>query len=94
MAANGVEGLRQVAEELPDLILLDIEMPILDGPGMAEALAIQRVGQPQIPIVLVSAGRQIRQIAGLVGTPHYLKKPFSTGQMIEIVSEALGARRR
>ena len=88
-ACNGVEGLRMVAERHPDLILLDIEMPILDGPGMVEALVLQRGGQPPIPIVLVSAAHNIRKIAGWVGTPHYLKKPFSVDQMIEVVNLAL-----
>ena len=91
-ACNGVEGLRMVAERLPDLILLDVEMPILDGPEIAEALALQRVGQP--PILIVSAARNIHKIAGWVGTPHYLKKPFSADQMIEVVDLALDSRRR
>jgi CheY-like chemotaxis protein len=56
-ARNGVEGLRMVAEQPPDLILLDVEMPILDGPRMAEALAMQRAGLPRMPIVIVSAAR-------------------------------------
>ncbi len=93
-ACNGVEGLRMVAEGLPDLILLDVEMPILDGPGMVEALMIQRTGQAPIPIVLVSAARNIEKIAGWVGTAQYLKKPFSVEKMIEIVDLALDSRRR
>ena len=93
-ACNGVEGLRMVAERLPDLILLDVEMPILDGPGMAEALALKRTDLPRIPIVIVSAARNIHKIAGWVGTPHYLKKPFSADQMIEVVDLALDSRRR
>ncbi len=93
-ACNGVEGLRMVAERLPDLILLDVEMPILDGPGMAEALAIQRVGQPRIPIVLVSGARNLQKIAAWVGTAHYLRKPVSVDQMLAIVNRALDWRGR
>ena len=93
-ACNGVEGLRMVAERLPDLILLDVEMPILDGPGMAEALALQRSDLPRIPIVIVSAARNIHKIAGWVGTAHYLKKPFSAEKMIEVVDLALDSRWR
>ena len=93
-ACNGVEGLRMVAERLPDLILLDVEMPILDGPGMAEALAIQRVGQPRIPMVLVSGARNLQKIAAWVGTAHYLRKPVSVDQILAIVNRALDGRGR
>lgn len=83
-----------VAERLPDLILLDVEMPMLDGPGMAEAVAIQRAGLARIPIVVVSAACNIREIATCVGAAHYLKKPFSACQVVEIVDLALDSRRR
>lgn len=93
-ACNGVEGLRMVAERIPDLILLDVEMPILDGPGMAETLASERAGQPRIPIVLVSGARNIQKIAAWVGTAHYLRKPFSVEQMLAIVNRTLAWRGR
>ena len=54
MASKGYEGSPKGSRP----ILLDLEMPILDGPGMAEALALQRVGQPRIPIVLVSGAKK------------------------------------
>jgi DNA-binding response OmpR family regulator len=91
-ARNGAEGLRLVADESPDLILLDVEMPVLDGPGMAKALAIQRAGERPIPIILISAARDLRSIAGAVGTLHYLKKPFSLNGLLQIVSNVLDAR--
>lgn len=88
-ARDGAEGLRLVADASPDLILLDVEMPILDGPGMAKALAIQRAGQRAIPIILISAARDLRNIAGAVGTLHYLKKPFGENHLLEIVNGVL-----
>jgi CheY-like chemotaxis protein len=94
VARNGLEGLQEATRGPPDIILLDVEMPILDGPGMAEALAIQRAGQPSIPIVLISASSRLQKIAEWVGTPFFLRKPFGTGQIIDLVNEALGARRR
>jgi CheY-like chemotaxis protein len=92
-AANGLEGLRMIADRVPDLILLDVEMPILDGPSMVKALAAaQHGGQPRIPIVVVSAAGNIREIAGRMGTPHYVKKPFSLGRLLELVTLALALR--
>lgn len=88
-ASNGVEGLQRVAEELPDLIVLDVEMPILDGPGMVKALASQRAGQGPIPILLVSGVFTLERIARSIRTPYYLKKPFSISGVVALVKEAL-----
>ena len=94
VAGNGLEGLQSVANDPPDIILLDVEMLVLGGTKMAEALAIRRVGMPAIPIVLISASRHLEKIAGAVGTPFYLKKPFGIQQVISLVNEALDSRLR
>ena len=94
VAGNGFEGLREVASDPPDIILLDVEMPIIDGLEMAEALAVRREGKPSIPIVLISASRHLERIAGLVGTPYYLRKPFGISQVTSLVRKALDARPR
>lgn len=92
-ASDGAEGLRRIAEDVPELILLDVEMPILDGPGMARALATQRDGHPPIPIIVVSASADIRQLAERMGTRHFVKKPFSMNLLIEVVEQALDSSR-
>ena len=94
VAGNGFEGLQAVASDPPDIILLDVEMPLLDGPEMVEALAVRRAGKAAIPIVLISASRHLERIARVVGTPHYLRKPFGIRQVISLVDEALNARPR
>jgi CheY-like chemotaxis protein len=94
VAGNGFEGLRAVASDPPDVILLDVEVPSLDGVEMAEALAVRLAGKAPIPMVLISASRHLARIAGLVGTPHYLRKPFGITQVIGAVNEALDARPR
>ena len=93
VAPDGVQGLRRVAENVPDLILLDLEMPMLDGPGMALALATERSGRPPIPIVVVSASPQIRQVAERIGSRHFVKKPFSLDLLVEVVDQALASSR-
>jgi CheY-like chemotaxis protein len=92
-APDGLQGLQRVAEQIPDLILLDLEMPILDGRGMAAALAIQGQGAPPIPIALVSGSPHLRRMADRLGTPHYLQKPFSASDAIALVRRALAAPR-
>jgi len=94
VAGSGFEGLREVASDPPDIILLGVEMPILDGLEMAEALAVRQAGKPSIPIVLVSASRHLERIAGLVGTPYYLKKPFGISEVTGLVRRVLDARAR
>jgi CheY-like chemotaxis protein len=45
-ACNGEEGLERLAKEkLPDLVLLDVEMPVLSGPGMAYRMLVEDVGR-------------------------------------------------
>ena len=88
-AANGVEGLRRITEDVPDVVLLDAEMPVLDGPGMARTLGDRHAGQRPIPIVVLSGSADIRNIARRMGTPHFLKKPFSLALLIEVIAAAL-----
>jgi CheY-like chemotaxis protein len=54
VAFDGAEGLRAMSEHLPDLILLDIEMPVLDGPGLVYAAMAEDAGKELIPIILSS----------------------------------------
>jgi CheY-like chemotaxis protein len=89
MARNGVEGLQAVADAVPDLIVLDVEMPILDGPGMVEELDRRRAGQRRIPIVLISAAMKLETIARWLGTPYHVKKPIVPARMLALVNDAL-----
>lgn len=66
-------------------------MPLLDGPDMAEA---RRAGKRTIPIVLISASHHLERIAKSVGTPYYLRKPFSITQVISLVDDVLDERPR
>jgi len=92
IARNGAEGLALVAAEHPDLILLDVEMPVLNGPDMAYRMFLHDVGQEQIPIVLSSGVLDLRSLAEQVGTPYFLGKPFSLKQLLTMVARALVQR--
>jgi two-component system, NtrC family, C4-dicarboxylate transport response regulator DctD len=91
-AHDGHEGLAQVDARFPDLILLDIEMPHLDGPGMAYVLLIKNCGRQHIPIVLVSGYLDLPRIAERVGTPYALAKPCSPATLLDMVDRALTER--
>jgi CheY-like chemotaxis protein len=92
-ARNGIEGLEKIAEEDPDLILLDVEMPLLDGPGMASALALGIRGEPGIPIILISGSVDLAATAARAKIPYHLAKPFRADAVVTLVGRVLASRR-
>lgn len=92
VAYDGNEGVAAVSQRLPDLILLDVEMPGLDGPGMALELIASNAGREEIPIILVSGTPSLERVVEEVGTPYYLRKPFRFRDLVEIVERALRER--
>jgi CheY-like chemotaxis protein len=92
MARDGNEGLSLVAERRPELVLLDVEMPVMTGPEMATMLALRNRGDEKIPVVLISGIVGLEDIAAVVGTPYYLPKPYSVGAFMKVVDRALTER--
>lgn len=76
-ASNGVEALESIPACLPDVIVLDSRMPILDGLECARRLKTQ-TGTQDIPIIMLSAAGEAKDIeAGLeAGVDEYITKPF------------------
>jgi CheY-like chemotaxis protein len=93
---NGAEGLKSLrVGPLPDCVLLDVDMPVLDGPEMAHCMMLHDRGEERIPIVLVSARADLSEIAERMGTPYSLAK---AGQdygdaLVRLVERALRERR-
>ena len=92
-AFDGREGLRTMEDHLPDLILLDIEMPVMDGPGMAYAALAADAGRELIPIILSSGYGDLDLVADRVGTPYRIAKPCSLSALTSLVDRALTERR-
>src|SRR3954471_5643244 len=83
-AGNGVEGLAVAAKDTPDLILLDITMPVMDGVEMLTKLK----ADPQlkgIPVIMLTAegGRDNVLKIAKIGVRDYLVKPFKKEALIE-----------
>jgi DNA-binding response OmpR family regulator len=91
-ARNGEQGLALLNEHLPDVVIMDVEMPILTGPEMATRMFATNLGQENVPIVIVSGSEGLAAIAARVGTPYYLMKPFSPGAYLDLVERALQER--
>ena len=90
IARHGREGLARIYERKPDLILLDVEMPVLDGPAMARRLLAFEAAGDATPIILVSGIPRLAALAASMGTPFFLRKPFTTETLLQMVANALG----
>ncbi len=79
-ATNGQEAVQIVADRHPDLVLLDVMMPILDGFG-----ACERIREfSNVPIIIVTArGSETDRVRGLdLGADDYIVKPFSATELL------------
>jgi two-component system, OmpR family, KDP operon response regulator KdpE len=86
-ASTGQDGLRQAAEQPPDVILLDLGLPDMDGFRVIEQVRLWS----SVPILVLSArGREADKIKALdAGADDYLTKPFGVGELLARLRVAL-----
>jgi len=89
-AADGPSGVEQAIEHLPDVVLLDVMMPGLDGWRVAEQL-LEDERTNEIPIIFLTARAEFRDRArGLdIGGVDYVTKPFNPLELAPLVRELL-----
>jgi len=87
-AMDGQRGLQRVLADRPDLIILDLNMPKMDG---LEVLAALQQRQVDIPVILTTfyGSEQVAQQALQLGAAAYVVKPFSASEMLTAVDKAL-----
>jgi len=93
-AKDGLDALEKMAEHVPDLMLLDIEMPRMDGYELATAMkADPRLRN--VPIVMITSrtGEKHRERAFDIGVNRYLGKPYQEPELLRNVFELLGIAR-
>jgi DNA-binding NtrC family response regulator len=92
VAHDGEEGLELLRERMPDLVVLDVEMPLLDGPEMAYRMFVHNCGLENIPIVLSSGVFDLAAVAARVGTPYFTAKPSDPDDVKQLIRRALTER--
>jgi chemosensory pili system protein ChpA (sensor histidine kinase/response regulator) len=95
-AADGREALALSARAIPDLILLDMEMPAMDGVEALRALRVLPKGGATVPIFMLTSRQQARhRVAAFgAGATHYFTKPYDQDQLLRAAQSALAGHNR
>jgi two-component system alkaline phosphatase synthesis response regulator PhoP len=93
-ATNGEEGLQTAEKEKPDIILLDTNMPVMNGQEMLERLRKHPILK-DTPVIMVTALCEKQDIAAAsaIGVEDYVTKPIDFTSLIEKISNILGNKK-
>lgn len=90
-AYDGQEGLKKIKEEKPDLIILDILMPHMDGVTMAASLK-KDPDIKEVPIIFLTClveNEEVRDRDHMIGGGLFLSKPFDAKELLSMVGKVL-----
>jgi len=88
-AANGRQGLERLAEARADVVLLDMMMPVMNGPAMLAAMA----ADPElrgIPVIVLSSLPEATIRARADGVAAILRKPYTADEVLRAIGRVLG----
>ncbi len=89
-ASDGVEALRAIEDDAPDLILLDLMMPRMDGFELCQKIRANPSWKDMVIVILTAKGRDIEREKGMaLGADYYVTKPFSTREVVQLIKSAL-----
>lgn len=95
-AENGLEGVRKAREEAPDLILLNLLMPVMDGFAACRELKSSPETR-DIPVIIFSACLDVDEWATRalwLGAEDFIQSPFSSREVVELVRTVFESERR
>ncbi len=94
-ARDGTSGLELAERELPDLVLLDVDMPAPDGFEVCRRLREDPITMNLPVIFLTAAGSTAQKVSGLeLGAADYITKPFAPDELVARVRAALRTKAR
>ncbi|MBS1209075.1 MAG: putative pilus biose protein [Proteobacteria bacterium] len=93
-AKDGVDALEQLVDYKPDVMLLDIEMPRMDGFDLARNIRAD-ARLKDVPIIMITSrmADKHRNYAMEIGVNHYLGKPYQEEQLLELITRYIAAQR-
>jgi chemosensory pili system protein ChpA (sensor histidine kinase/response regulator) len=90
-AKDGVDAMSQLQDRLPDIMLLDIEMPRMDGFELARHVrGDERLRHVPITMITSRTGDKHRERAAQIGVNHYLGKPFQEHELLNTIHRLIG----
>jgi DNA-binding response OmpR family regulator len=94
-AKDGEEAMAEISRAAPDLVLLDVMMPKIDGFSICKQIRANPEWKDMRIIMLTARGRDVEREKGLaLGADDYITKPFSTKDAIARVEAVLGRPRK
>jgi two-component system, chemotaxis family, chemotaxis protein CheY len=90
-AGNGQEALAIIKTFRPDVIVLDLMMPVMDGWQFAAELRARDEGDEDIPIVLLSAARDLKTHAKALAAADIIEKPFDLAELLPKIARVASA---
>ena len=91
--SDGRQALDHLAAEKPDLVLLDVLMPVMDGYSCLRELN-QRFGRGKIPVIVFTARDQLKELFELEGVEDYVIKPFDHEDLLVRIGRVFQRRER
>jgi DNA-binding response OmpR family regulator len=93
-APDGFRGLKQTLENRPNLLLMDIWMPV--GTGFSVAQRLQELGLAGIPLIFITASKMegLRETAHELGAAAFFQKPYNSQQLLAAIAHALEPQTR
>ena len=85
VAFDGEEGIEKLKIELPDLIVLDVRMPRMNG--YAFIFEMKKLGGAKVPIIVLTAKEGMAEIFKAEGVKEYITKPFKFESLLENINK-------
>lgn len=93
VARDGQDGLTQAQVKLPDLVLLDLMLPVIDGLDVCRSLRANALTRDMLIMMLTAKAEEFDQVVGFsVGADDYVSKPFSVRVLMERIKAILRRR--